>query len=607
MKKLWILLAVFAFAVLVSIQPVSSVNLNGTIASSEWYTMNWNDGGGQATTAHIVYDSLTFLDIEKSSDPKSFVRWWGDANALAAIDTFDSGAPHGVAGVPCTFYLSNQSNIGKIGGPVLGHGTLGYQRIFNAATPPVEQYYGYIYVMFDEWNSTGLTGTQFVSVDYDRSRMYNITFHSWGGNPSTGQVGWSYGDNDGGRAAGPYTFNKGSAAYGWYNVDNQTGLGIYGYVNKTNGNEGTILWPSTVFISDAYHRTISSESVRSTNRFWINTNASQIYISLLGPTDEWTNSSLLFAAPAPTPTPTPASNSTTTTLFIWDEAGNHINGANIQFKDIENGTWLNSTHDPDGKLSISTQGDHHLDMYADYDIFANHFLPAQLLNQEAGPSGSNYTYYLTLFDYNSLAPTGYTSLYVEVKDRQTHNYLDYSVVRATLPNGTYYTQSTSNLGHALFVVPNNTLINCGATQTGYLPGSVLVNSTGASTFTTVIELDRQTSATPTPYIPPTLTPTPLITQIPGSPGNYTGFWAPFYKGLNGMGADDGELGVIMTACFAVFGLIGGGFATGYNPRGASAGASLGFILACAFKFINVWLVIVGVAWLLASFFLYRQD
>jgi hypothetical protein len=581
--------------------PVSAETLNGTLGGNSWSSSNYENP--EQSSAEHMGNTILFHNFEHAGDFISLIRWDPSSHG-----TTDAGAPVG-AQTNVIFRLSNST------GQSVGSGYAGYQKIFNNDNPPVEQPYGYFYVVANTWNDTLMgdyPGSQAIYIEYDHANLYNYTLRGAGPEPVSEQATFGWMLPDGTlelSTSGLYTINFEDSVYGYYSVTKPSGLGISGFVNKTNGADGTLIYPSRVFISDSQQKTISSDSITNNNRFIINTNATQIYISILSPKNQWYNSSLLFTA-VPTVTPTPAPTIPVgyvrTNVAVWDRSGNLINGANIDIYDIENTSWTNTTHSTGGRGHIDTLPNHHIDIYGSYDIFANEFAPNQLLNQEVGSvTGEGYTYTLTLFPIESIAPVGYTSLYVEVKDATSHNYLNYVVVKATLPNGTVYSQNTADAGSAIFIVPNNTVINCAASLTGYLPGSVVVNSGPGEVYTATIELSRQLTATPTPWVKPTLTTQPVITRNQTT-GNYTGFWSPFYNGLTGMGASNGELGLLMTMFLVIFGLIGGAIVSHGNGRVASACGSAGFIFACGFQWIPLWLILAGIAWMLGSFFLFRE-
>jgi hypothetical protein len=539
------------------------------------------------------------VNIEYSQGLSALVAFDVDATA---ISQFDTGAPSGAQ----TQLMVNTTDDSR----TIGTGTIGYQRLFNGFLGTESQ--GYFYIMINNnWNVTGLTGNTRLNLNYNHNAVYNLSITRWYGSGSwlsDGQMAFGgYGENLHGAY---YTKNSAVIVHNQYSAEKPSGLGIQGIVNKTSISN--VIYPTRAFIVDGITgTTITSESTISSINLPFTVINPTIKICVFAADGMWYNTTRLFnetVIPTPTVTQTPTIpvGYVRTNVAVWDRSGNLINGANIDVYDIENTSWTNTTHSTGGRGHIDTLPNHHIDIYGSYDIFANEYQPNQLLNQEVGSvTGEGYTYTLTLFPYESVAPVGYTSLYVEVKDATSHNYLNYVVVKATLPNGTVYSQNTADAGSAIFIVPNNTVINCAATLTGFLPGSVVVNSGPGKVYTATIELSRQLTATPTPWIKPTLTTQPAITRNQTT-GNYTGFWSPFYNGLTGMGASNGELGLLMTMFLVIFGLIGGAIVSHGNGRVASACGSAGFIFACGFSWIPLWLILAGIAWMLGSFFLFRE-
>ena len=116
-------------------------------------------------------------------------------------------------------------------------------------------------------------------------------------------------------------------------------------------------------------------------------------------------------------------------------------------------------------------------------------------------------------------------------------------------------------------------------------------------------MDRQATATPTPYVPPTIAVIPTVSGGTGgtglnATGNYTGFWGPLANGLQGMGVLPSELGIILATLLIFIGFcVGGWSGAAYSPGapfngiGSVAGGVFGFVLSCAFGFIPiVWVI-----------------
>jgi hypothetical protein len=290
---------------------------------------------------------------------------------------------------------------------------------------------------------------------------------------------------------GQWLWNKNTYVSSNYTVTRPSGLGISGNVNKMGYN-------SRAFVTNSTGVEITSDTTASTTTFNFNVqDNTPIYIKMLTPTGTWYNSSALFAPAVPTVTPTPTTTIPAgyiaTRVHLMDNGGNPIHGGNINILDVEANVWTNSTSDADGILYVYTLPYHTINIYGSFTVFPNEFLPNELLGQETGYEGG-YVYWLTLYPYETIAPPGETSLYVEVRDAQTHYIVTYSVVRIDY-NGLTFSQNTGNTPSALFLVPNNTIIHATASKTGYVSGTIVTNSSSGSTKTVTIELSKATVTT----------------------------------------------------------------------------------------------------------------
>lgn len=341
MKKINIILVLVLLIVMIAgTGIVSAENLNGTIGGSEWNTTNYYPTGAAPSSGNRI-NYIIFTDFEKTSGFISLINW-------ANINVFEfwttkGGGTHELnatagAQTSVTFRIGNGTQNASFypvytDGPIIGTGTIGYQRLFNTAVPPVEQVNGYVYVYANTWNDTLVAeypGQRFVYLEYDYSKLFNISYQQIAATSTpTGTGSFSKAPAGGGNAGGLYTQNKAATAYGYYNVDKPSGLGIQGTVNKTNGAAGVILYPSRVFISDILHNTISSESLQSINPITINVPNSQIYISLLTANDVWYNSSLLFSGISPEFTGTH-----NITFHVTNQQGVNIYNAKVYFAPI---------------------------------------------------------------------------------------------------------------------------------------------------------------------------------------------------------------------------------------------------------------------------------
>lgn len=164
-------------------------------------------------------------------------------------------------------------------------------------------------------------------------------------------------------------------------------------------------------------------------------------------------------------------------------------------------------------------------------------------------------------------------------------------------NGT--TKTTSSTGYATFTdLTAGKSYTMTASKTGY--GKMTFYVTGSSGETVPVPIGMATAVVTTSPTTRTTVTTGPTTVVPttASGGNYTGFWGPYYNMFHAMGAQDTELGVIMTACLIIILIIIIAFVTGGNLYAVNSAAALGFILSCAFGWIYFWLILAGVLWLL---------
>lgn len=490
---------------------VSAETLTGSLGGSQWNSTNYHAvhlGGGSG-----LLKALYIQNIEYSSGLVATSNW--------QTGSFDSGAPVG-ATTPITIYLGYGADNLSHTGRVIATGTMGYQRLFTGSPAVETTGYSWISLPSNEWNVSGLSGDKYLILDYPLGALYNFSISGMGDEQPSGLPSVCYWTGAQLlRGEGWMLANFEDAAYSDYTISKPSGMGIEGNISKTVS--GTA-WNSRIFITDITDKPISSDNLFNSNDFYVSTNATQIKIAMLSPKGSWYNSSALFSAgtgtPTPTVTPTTAPTIAPGHIRTWvhllDREGNHIHAGNIDIRDVEGSTWTNSTHDTDGIAYIDTLPYHTINIYGSYDIFANEFLSNSLLGQETGYEGG-YVYYITLFPYESAAAPGETSLYVEVKDAQTHSYIPYAVVQAAVDGGYTYSQNTATAGSAVFLVPNSTIVRITASASGYMSGSTVVNSGTGTSYTTSIELSRQVvTATPTSTVPPGGV-TPVRTVDPNDP------------------------------------------------------------------------------------------
>ena len=282
---------VIALLALVSlmIAPVMAETLTGTLGGSNFTQMSYSLTNVEFSNSGL--NTLYINDIETTGNLYSIILSPGKTM------TSDAGSPSGYT-TPFTMYAKTAFGGTRVDQIPVGSGTFGYQKIYNAAIPPVQQTTGYLWLVLDSWNITGRSGDIFLELNYTPSGLYNITIdgQNVGGKiyvPSGG-VGWHQSNTDA-VTTGAYLVSKYYITSCSYSATKPGGLGISGYVTKT-GN-------SRMFIESSTGTTLASNNLADSLPFNFSVSASQIYIKMLDASNNWWNSSILFAAPTPTPTP----------------------------------------------------------------------------------------------------------------------------------------------------------------------------------------------------------------------------------------------------------------------------------------------------------------
>lgn len=211
-----------------------------------------------------------------------------------------------------------------------------------------------------------------------------------------------------------------------------------------------------------------------------------------------------------------AANETETTYFYTYNplSGYEIHNSNIYLNDIENGSWVNSTNDADGRLGITALSTHHINAYSDKEGFGD----GELLNQIA----NGLSYPLIMFPSNvSNVSAGNVTLYINVIDTWAPGTpVSGATVSITYAWPAIQYGTTNEAGMISFTAPNNTLIQVAANKAGYTGVSDSVNSgTGsggeASVSKTLYITKKTITTAPTPTtLPGGGTPTPQVTYLP---------------------------------------------------------------------------------------------
>lgn len=463
--------------------PVNAETLNGTLGSV--FTQSVDSpisGGGGAGT----YANLRFPNIEQTGGLFAVIRW-----TTTQPDSFLTGADVG-SSVPVS---------ASTGTHIFGNGTIGYQRVLNSATPPVDIVGGYIWIVFDSWNITGQTGTKNVVLSCNMTALGLSGANQWGAEVGpTGKAGIFWGGTTG-LLGGNYLFNYYVSEQANYIATKPSGLGISGSISKV-GN-------SRAFVADSRYITLTSDTTYNEDPVNFTTNASSIYISILGTSGNWYNSSLLFTPVVPTVTLTPITTIPPGYVRTYAYTSDCISGARISesdiaFKNLDLSTWSNSTQDPDGKYFIDTLPYTNLDIYGAYTKTALQYGSDSYISQNVGLYGGQ-SFALQLCPTQQNPGTGNTNVLVTVYDTTNYLPLPYTTVSLKLSStGATTIDSTGSSGTASFVTTNNSVIILTASKAGYITGAkTLTTSTGLIT-TAKLYLDRQI-----------VTTAPTLTSAPG--------------------------------------------------------------------------------------------
>jgi hypothetical protein len=505
------IIPIIALLALVSmmIVPVSAETLTGTLGSSSGVTTqtNWTNTGG---TGGSQMRGLFVNDIENSGSMSAII-WYPKVTL-----TTDVNATTGST-TPFTAYLLTNYDGVRVSQTPVATGTLGYQKIYNTATPPVEQTTGYIYAVFNYWNISTITGDKYIELEYSKPGLYNLTQSKHASNEFTPSGAASFLTGTG-VSVGDMWNTKTVIASGTYVAVKPSGLGISGNVTKT-GN-------SRIFIQNSDDQTISSDNLANGNTFSFNVNTDRIYIKLLSPLGTWYNSSLLFTSATPTPTTTPAPTTTIpagyvrNNLYIWDQNDAQISGADVDVRDVEAGTWTNPRADADGWITIDTLPYHTVNVYAHYPT-AGIYLPNEILGLETGYYGG-HNWVIVLYPYTT-TPAGFVTLYINTRNYDTKAVLTgVNLQIKNLVTGAITGESTGSTDSVSTVVTNATNYQITGSKSGYLSKTININSGEASSKTVVVELSKATVTTaPTSTIPPGGV-TPVITQDPNDPSLHGG-------------------------------------------------------------------------------------
>lgn len=501
-----IILALIALIIV----PVSAETLTGSLGSTDSIYANYVYGGANNFRGE-VFHTLYAYNMEYTSGTNTII--FISNSTLGTKPTFTNATKSG----------NTTTFIAKVGAVQVGSGTIGYQRIFSGA-PPVEQYGGYVWVTFNNYNTSGFTGDQTVDLIWSGLDGLAYTQASPATVPplATGYMVFAVNGWYPEAARGDFIVSRNDISTSDYTATKPGGLGITGNVYKTTGTSQITIYDSIL------NTPVSSEYTVSSTNFSFNVPRSSIIVSMLTPFGIRYNSSILFA-PTVTPTPTPTWTDTdpipsgyVRTWFrnVNGQAGGSIYNSNLMLRDVQNNTWRNYTADLDGAAYIDTLPNHTIDGYGTATGFYN----TSRLGLATYPNGM---WDLSLYPVGSLLNpgTGNVNLIITVNDKTTGLKLN-SILKVVKPDGSMTVESTGSSGTVTTVVPNASYILVTATKTGYESATKGITTSSLGPDSLQIELTKTTvtpvvTATP---LPGQLTPAP--TQDPNDPSLHGGDTSP---------------------------------------------------------------------------------
>lgn len=497
---------------------VSAETVTGELGASGYNSTTWENGplqyyGWPGSHTPQPFQYITYPNFELSGGTAAIIRW-ETSNYGNWFDTYDAGAPAG-ASTPVIVRISNSTFL-KTDGRVVATGSVGYQRYYNSAVPPVEQFGGYKYLQTNlDWDIGNETGTQYLLMEYNHAALYNTTIRMYGSTgPPTGFTEFGYGLG----SSGLYLQNKLTDAYATYSATKPSGIGISGTVTKEY--LGTP-YNSRIFITNSTGYVITSEAVANSNQFNFTTTADQIYICMYSSSLQWHNSTLLFApgsgfpTPTPTVTQTPSPYSTIPAGYIRSMfqavdgvTSGQIHNATINIKDETAGTWFNGSYlgmgSYYGTWYIDTLPGHTLSGYGSADGYTS----TSLLNV---PADGNKMYELIMQPGSvAPAPTGKVKLFVLVNDFDSGAAVSNAKVTVSMFQESTVIGYTNTAGTATFDVKNVTGFTATAEKNGYYAVTRSGTTTASGPDTIRIELRK-------PTVTPVVTRTPVAGEVTARP------------------------------------------------------------------------------------------
>lgn len=522
MRRIYVALVLLLLA---AVSPVSAETVSGTLGlEGTNYTTFSGDDNAYAEVLQPLAVAGYANDIELSGNMKSVVVFSTVASTYAM--KLDTGAPSGASTtakfIQCTGQGTNTSTglpSQCDGGRVLGTGMVGYQRIYNTASPPVEQAGGYIYLIINSWNTAGLTGDIPFYIEYDRPSLYNLSTYKAGSfGPGSqnlnsvvpsGRVGIGYTLGNTFHAPFPksfYTNYRLTSVTAAYSAADESGLGILGSITKTEGaSQGVIFSGTTGAI-------LASETTSTTNTFNFTIADQPIIISIRDATGTKYNSSVLFGPATPTPTPTGATTPVTPqnpipagyvrsmAECVDGTTNGRMGGCAVSLKDVEAGTWANSsTVGWDyGYYWIDTLPNHTIDAYGVLSGYSS-------VSRTGEPASGTRMIELVMWASTLPGPStaGMVNLRILTNDIESGYALPQALIQVRdSATGITYSETSPTSGTAIFEVTNATMQYITVSKYGYVTKTVTFETSDFGPDTKRVELERATVTTgPTSTIP----------------------------------------------------------------------------------------------------------
>lgn len=471
MKVKWLISLIICMSILV-ITPVLAETLNGTIGGSVIDTGSWSFDVTYNTASYYQY--IYVNDIENSFGTIALIR--EDANYRP---TFTSTK---VAGNTTPFTAT-------ISGVEIGHGTFGYQRLYNGVG--TEQN-GYQFYIFDQWNVTGRSGDIMVTIN-----MPVIDGISQPGSTGKGSAPLATGKMGLATVAGypagsllycgNYTQNKDLTTWNDYTAVKPSGLGITGTVLKSHGG---LSYSSRAFVYNATTGgVITSQGAVMDTNFAFNVPSGSIIIGMKDSVGTYWNSSTLFNVTSGynlTVAPSQIAPGGTTIATISSSTGSfsRVNAYSIacQNPDNPNVGYACTVNGTDPTWMLISGNWTQIDANKNWTLSWGASFPSSV-TLEGFTAPGNVNIEATLFpsDVNALpiprmtanlqvlGTEQYHKVYINVRDQDTAGFI-YGATAAV--KGVNWSNQTVTNGPAIYNIQHGAIVGHTATAAGYDPASV---------------------------------------------------------------------------------------------------------------------------------------